>query len=105
MGSSTCSNTTGSPNCTVTFGNWSFFQLRTRSVPAIAVGTIGTPYSSASLPMPGRGSPSSPLRERPPSMYITISPPRFRIASAVLNASSSRWPRRTGKTPPCVYTV
>ena len=29
--------------------------MRTRSVPAIAVGTIGTPYSSASRPMPGRG--------------------------------------------------
>ncbi len=76
--------------------------MRTRSVPAMAVGTIGTPYWSASLPMPGLASPSSPLRERPPSTYITISPPRLRIASAVLNASSSRWPRRTGNTPPCV---
>ena len=38
VGSSTCSKPIGSPNCTVTFGNWSRFQLRTRSVPAIAVG-------------------------------------------------------------------
>ena len=29
-------------------------------------------------------------------------PPRSSIAWAVLNASSSRCPRRTGKTPPCV---
>ena len=32
-GRSTCSKRTGSPNCTVTFGNWRRFQLRTRSVP------------------------------------------------------------------------
>ena len=51
-GSSTCSKRIGSPNWTVTFGNWRRFQLRARSVPAIAVGTTGAPDSSASRPMP-----------------------------------------------------
>ena len=45
-------------------------------------------------------SESSPVRERPPSQYIATQPPSARIFSAVMNASSSRWPRRTGNTPP-----
>ena len=86
--------------CTVTLGNWRRFQLRTRSVPAIAVGTTGAPDSSARRPIPWRGLPSSPVRERPASAYITTMSPRSRIAWAVLKASSSWWPRRTGNTPP-----
>ena len=50
--------------------------------------------------MPGLASPSSPVRERPPSQYMTTMPPRASTAWAVVNASSSRWPRRTGNTPP-----
>ena len=75
-GSSTFSKRIGSPYWTVTFGNCSFFQLRTFAVPAIAVGTMDAPVSSASRPTPGFGSPSRSVRERPPSMYITITPPR-----------------------------
>ena len=52
--------------------------------------------------MPGRArSPIRPLRDRPPSQYMAMQPPRSRIAAAVMNASSSRKPRRTGNTPPC----
>ena len=40
---------------------------RTASEPWIAVGTTGAPDSRASRPRPGRGSPSPPERERPPS--------------------------------------
>ena len=47
-------------------------------------------------------SASLPVRERPPSQYIVIAPPRARIVSAVMNVSSSRAPRRTGNTPPWV---
>ncbi len=51
--------------------------------------------------MPGRAlSPSRPVRERPPSQYMASASPRARIALAVMNASSSRCPRRTGNTPP-----
>ena len=32
---------------------------------------------------------SSPVRERPPSQYMAIAPPRARMALAVMNASSS----------------
>jgi hypothetical protein len=90
----------GSPYCTVTFGKRSRFQLRAASEPWIAAGTITAPVSSASRPMPGFASPRSPVRERPPSAYITITPPRERTVCAVLNISSSRCPRRTGNTPP-----
>jgi hypothetical protein len=86
-GSGTCSNRSGSPNWTVTFGNCRRFQLRARSVPAIAVGTTGAPDSSARRPRPWRGFPSSPVRERPASAYITITSSRPRIAWAVLKAS------------------
>ena len=103
-GFSTRSKRIGSPNCTVTFGNWSFFQLRTFALPAIAVGTTDAPVSRANRPTPGFGSPSRSVRDRPPSMYITITPPRLSTVRAVSNASSSRRPRSTGKTPPCVYT-
>ena len=74
-------------------------QWRTRAAPAMAVGTTGAPDSRASRPRPGRGTPSSPERERPPSAYITTTPPRRSTAWAVSNASASRWPRRMGKTP------
>ena len=40
------------------------------------------------------------MRERPPSAYISTIPPRSKIVWAVMNASWSRWPRRTGNTPP-----
>ena len=100
VGSATRSNWIASPNCTVTLGNCSRFQLRTRSEPTSATGTTGAPDSSARRPMPGLASPSSPVRERPPSQYMTTMPPRARTAWAVANASSSRWPRRTGNTPP-----
>ena len=57
----------------------------------------------ASLPMPGLAvSASLPSRERPPSQYIAMQPPRARTVCAVIIASSSRCPRRTGNTPPCV---
>ena len=105
MGSVTASKRSGSANWTVTFGNWRRFQLRTRSVPAIAVGTIAAPDSSASRPSPWRGLPSSPERERPASAYMTTMSSRSRIAWAVLNASSSAWPRRTGNTPPLLNTI
>ena len=86
----------------MTFGNSPLRQLRTFAEPWIATGTIGAPLSSASLPMPGLGrSESLPSRERVPSQYIATVPPRSRIARAVMNASSSRWPRRSGNTPPC----
>ena len=53
--------------------------------------------------MPGRArSLSVPVRERPPSQYMAMQPPRSRTELAVMNASSSRKPRRTGKTPPWV---
>ena len=69
----------------------------------IAIGTTGAPDSSASRPMPGRAlSPIAPVRERPPSQYMASASPRSRITLEVMNASSSRWPRRTGKTPPGV---
>ena len=48
---------------------------------------------------------SEPVRERPASGYIATQPSRSRIESAVMNVSSSRWPRLTGNTPPCVNTV
>jgi hypothetical protein len=52
-------------------------------------------------PMPGRArSLTLPSRERPPSQYITSAPLRSRIEYVVMNASSSKAPRRTGKTPP-----
>ena len=51
--------------------------------------------------MPRRArSPSRAERERPPSQYMTIAPPRPRIVLAVTKASSSPAPRRTGNTPP-----
>jgi hypothetical protein len=51
--------------------------------------------------MPLRGSSDmAPVRERPPSQYMTMAPPRSRIPPAVTNASSSAKPRRTGNTPP-----
>ena len=46
-------------------------------------------------PLVGKGL--NPLLQDP---YMATHPPRSRIVSAVLNASSSRWPRRTGNTPP-----
>ncbi len=71
----------------------------------MATGTIVAPVSSARRPMPGLArSASEPSRERPPSQYIAIQPPRSRIVRAVIIASSSRLPRCTGNTPPCVYT-
>jgi len=86
----------------VTFGNSPLRQLRTFAEPWMATGTTGAPVSSTSLPMPGLGlAESPPSRERAPSQYIAIAPPRSRIAREVMNASSSRCPRRTGKTPPC----
>ncbi len=85
----------------MTFGNCSFFQLRTFEDPWIATGTIIAPDSSASRPIPRLGlSESLPVRDRPPSQYIATQPPSARIFSAVMNASSSRAPRRTGNTPP-----
>ena len=75
-GSATTSKLIGSPYWTVTFGNRSLRHLRTPSEPWIATGTTGTPDSSAIRPTPGRGSPSPPLRERPPSGYISRHPPR-----------------------------
>ena len=67
------------------------------------MGTTGTPDSSARRPIPGRArSAIRPLRWRPPSQYMTMAPPRSMTWFAVMNASSSWWPRRTGKTPPWV---
>ena len=43
---------------------------------------------------------SGPVRERPPSQYMATQPPSSRTFSAVTKVSSSRCPRRTGKTPP-----
>ena len=77
-------------------------QLRTFDEPWIATGTTAAPVCSASLPMPGLGrSDSLPSFEREPSQYIATQPPCSRIVRAVMNASSSRCPRRSGKTPPC----
>ena len=74
----------------MTFGNCSRFQLRTRDEPWIATGTTVAPDISASRPIPGRTvSESLPVRERPPSLYIAIVPPRARMLPAVLNASWS----------------
>ena len=96
----------GSPYWTVTFGNCSRCQLRTRWEPWIAIGTTGAPVSSARRPIPGLAcSASLPVRERPPSQYIVIAPPRARIVSAVMKVSSSRAPRRTGKVPPRAKTT
>ena len=77
-------------------------RLRSRTCwePWIATGTTGTPDSSASRPSPGLGSPSFLVRERPPSPYISTIPPRSSTVCAVLKASSSRFPRSTGNTPP-----
>ena len=86
---------------TVTVGNWRRFQLRTRYEPRIPIGTTGTPDSSASRPIPGLASSAIlPVRERPPSQYITIASPRPSTWKDVSNASSSWCPRRTGNTPP-----
>ncbi len=69
----------------------------------MAIGTIGAPVSSARRPIPRLAcSETLPVRERPPSQYMVIAPPRSRIALAVTNVSSSRTPRRTGNTPPWV---
>jgi hypothetical protein len=66
-------------------------------------GTTVAPDSRARRPIPRLGfSASLPVRERPPSQYIATQPPRPSTESAVTNASSSEWPRRTGKTPPWV---
>ena len=74
-----------------------------REDPWIAIGTIGAPLSSARRPIPAFAfSEIWPLRERPPSQYMVTAPPLARIISAVMNASSSRAPRRTGNTPPWV---
>ena len=65
---------------TVTFG-----EIRPRLAsrtcwdPWIATGTTGTPDSSASRPSPGLGSPRCFERERPPSAYMSTTPPRDRI--------------------------
>ena len=102
-GFSSTGKRSGSPYCTTTFGNCRRFQLRTLEEPKIAAGTTGAPLSSASRPMPGLArSESLPVRERPASGYMTIVPPRPSTVSAVMKASSSRAPRRTGNTPPCV---
>ena len=50
----------------------------------------------------GARSPIRPVRERPPSQYMATQPPSSRTFSAVTKVSSSRCPRRTGKTPPWV---
>ena len=77
--------------------------MRIFEEPWIAIGTTGAPVSSARRPIPRLAfSLSLPVRERPPSQYIATTPPRLRIDSAVMNASSSRAPRRTGNTPPWV---
>ena len=69
----------------------------------MAIGTIGAPLSSASRPIPRLASVAIlPVRERPPSQYMVMAPPRTRMALAVVKTSSSRAPRRTGKTPPWV---
>ncbi len=103
VGSATRSQRSGSPYWTVTLGKRRRFQLRIREEPWIAIGTTGAPVSSARRPMPRLAcSASLPVRERPPSQYIVIAPPRPRIVSAVVKTSSSRAPRRTGKTPPWV---
>ena len=62
------------------------------------------PEVSSTVRYEGRLRTIDAVRERPPSGYMTTTPPRARIASAVMKASSSRAPRRTGKTPPCRYT-
>ena len=79
----------GSPYWSVTLGNLRRFQPRTPAEPWIARGTTGTPDSSASRPTPAFGSPSRPVRERPPSQYMPTQPPRSSTAAAVMNASSS----------------
>ena len=66
-------------------------------------GTIGAPVSSASRPIPGFAVLGELAGARAPALAVH----RDRAAAAEdrvggLNASSSRWPRRTGKTPPCV---
>ena len=64
-------------------------------VPAVPVAlgvTAGTTVAAMWLP-------GSVTRTSDPE-YIATTPPRARIASAVMNVSSSRAPRRTGKTPP-----
>ena len=97
-----CSKRNGSPYWTVTFGNCSRFQLRTLDEPWIATGTIVAPDSSARRPMPG-------LAPRRACRCATAALAVHRDAaavgedvSAVMNASSSRAPRRTGNTPPWV---
>ncbi len=91
----------GVPYFTVTVGNWPFLKLRTCEEPRMAVGTIGAPVCSAIAPMPHFAfSDRSAVRERPPSQYMTIAPPRPRMVRAASIARVSRWPRRTGNVPP-----
>ena len=60
---------------------------------------------------PGRNEPAGPAmiemvrhvaRDLPPSPYMSTIPPRFSTVCAVSKASSSRFPRSTGNTPPCL---
>ena len=77
-----CSQTIGSAYCTVTFGNCRRFQLRTREEPNTAIGTTGTPVSSARRPMPRLACAAyCPVRERPPSGYISTAAPLDRAGS------------------------
>ncbi len=66
----------------------------------IAVGMIGAPVCTASLPAPWWGDPSASGRStHVPSGNTTTSPPSARIARAVSSASPSASPRRTGNAP------
>src|SRR3979411_1420424 len=59
----------------------------------MAIGTTGAPVSSAIRPMPRLGlSDSSPVRERPPSQYMTMLPPRPRTVFAVMTPADREDP-------------
>ena len=75
-------------------------SARTLCEPWIATGTTGTPDSSAIRPTPGLRLAELAGARAPALGVDQHAAAASRIEYAVVNASSSWWPRRTGKTPP-----
>ena len=103
LGASSSGKESGSPNWTVTLGKRKRFQRRTSAEPWIATGTTGRARFERDAADPRlRPRPARRCASARPRRRRAASRPGSRIVKAVLNASSSWWPRRTGKTPPCL---
>ena len=98
-GFSTRGKVSGAPKRRWTFTGRMRQPRRARSLPDTAIGTTGTPLSSARRPTPRCGVPSEPRLRRVPSGKITTASPRSSSISAVFVDSASDSPRLTGKAP------